>query len=62
VDSPGSEETYDADLEALLRELRSLADGDLGMQVIVSSAKAGEVVPALGPNRCKVARDGELLW
>ncbi|ARO55864.1 hypothetical protein B2G69_18130 [Methylorubrum zatmanii] len=62
IDSPGAEETYDADLETLLRELRLLADGDLGMQVIVSSAKANEVVPALGAGRCRVAREGEYLW
>ncbi|WP_072389430.1 hypothetical protein [Hyphomicrobium sp. CS1BSMeth3] len=62
IDSPGAEETEDSNLEALLHELRKIADDEVGIQVIVSSAKASEVVALLNPDNCKVARKGKYLW
>lgn len=61
IDSPGAEETDDSNLEALLKELRSVAD-EVSLQVFVSSAKASEVVTLLNPDNCRVAAKGEYLW
>lgn len=62
IDSPGADETDDSNLEALLRELRSIAENEVGLQVFVSSAKASEVVTLLNPDNCRVAAKGEYLW
>lgn len=61
VDSPGAEETDDSNLEALLKELRSVAE-EVSLQVFVSSAKASEVLTLLAPANCRVAAKGEYLW
>jgi hypothetical protein len=62
IDSPGAEETDDSNLEAFLQELRKIADDEIGLQVIVSSAKASEVVALLKSENCRVAAKGEYLW
>ncbi|MBN9446686.1 MAG: hypothetical protein J0I67_07215, partial [Bosea sp.] len=62
IDSPGADETDDSNLEALLKELRSIAETEVGLQVFVSSAKANEVVTLLNPGNCRVAAKGEYLW
>jgi hypothetical protein len=62
VDSPGSQETDETNLEAFLKELRTVADTEVGLQVFVSSAKAGEVTALLDPEKCRVAAKGEYLW
>lgn len=62
IDSPGADETDDSNLEALLKELRSIAETEVGLQVFVSSAKAREVVTLLNPDNCRVAAKGEYLW
>jgi len=62
IDSPGSQEIDETNLEAFLKELRTIADEDVGLQVFVSSAKAAEVTALLGPERCRVAAKGHYLW
>ena len=62
VDSPGSQETDETNLEAFLKELRAIADEEVGLQVFVSSAKASEVKALLDPGKCRVAAKGEYLW
>jgi hypothetical protein len=62
IDSPGADETDDSNLEALLKELRTIAENEVGLQVFVSSAKASEVVTLLAPSNCRVAAKGEYLW
>lgn len=62
IDSPGADETDDSNLEALLKELRSIAETEVGLQVFVSSAKANEVATLLSPDNCRVAAKGEYLW
>ena len=62
IDSPGAEETDDSNLEAFLQELRKIADDEVGLQVIISSAKATEVVALLKPKNCLVAAKGKYLW
>lgn len=62
IDSPGAEETDDSNLEALLKELRTVAEKEVGLQVFVSSAKASEVTALLDPAKCRVAPKGEYLW
>lgn len=62
VDSPGSQETDETNLEAFLKELRTIADKEVGLQVFVSSAKGTEVSTLLEPERCRVAAKGQYLW
>jgi hypothetical protein len=62
VDSPGSQETDETNLEAFLKELRTIADEEVGLQVFVSSANATEVTTLLEPERCRVATKGQYLW
>lgn len=62
VDSPSAEETEETNLEALLKELRDVADGEVGLQVFVSSAKAEKVLEVLAPENCRVAAKGQPLW
>jgi hypothetical protein len=62
VDSPGSQETDETNLEAFLKELRKIADTEVGLQVFVSSAKASEVTTLLDPEKCRVAAKGQYLW
>lgn len=62
IDSPGADETDDSNLEALLKELRAIAENEVGLQVFVSSAKASEVVTVLAPSNCRIAAKGEYLW
>lgn len=62
VDSPGAQEIDETNLEAFLKELRAIADEEVGLQVFVSSAKASEVTALLDPGKCRVAAKGEYLW
>lgn len=62
VDSPGSQETDETNLEAFLKELRTVAETEVGLQVFVSSAKASELTTLLDPEKCRVAAKDEYLW
>lgn len=62
IDSPGADETDDSNLEALLKELRAIAENEIGLQVFVSSAKASDVITLLTPSNCRIAAKGEYLW
>ncbi|CAM2935734.1 hypothetical protein JHFBIEKO_2298 [Methylobacterium mesophilicum] len=62
IDSPGAQETADINLEAFLKELRAIADNEVGLQVFVSSAKSSEIIAFLDPNNCRVAAKEDYLW
>jgi hypothetical protein len=62
IDSPGKEEVAKVNLEALLAELRKIADEMDGLQVIVAGTNVDEIVGVLGKERCRIARGENYVW
>lgn len=62
IDSPGKEEVAMVNLEALLSELRKIAEEMDGLQVIVAGTNADKIVGVLGKERCRIARGESYVW
>lgn len=62
IDSPGKEEVTKVNLEALLAELRKIAEEMDGLQIIVAGTDADEIVGVLGEERCRIARGENYVW
>ncbi|WP_282157223.1 hypothetical protein [Shimia thalassica] len=62
IDSPGKEEVAKVNLEALLAELRKIADEMEGLQVIVAGTNVDEIIGVLGKERCRIARGENFVW
>lgn len=62
VDSPGSEETREGDVAALLGEINALTTELPHLQVLVASAQPEIVTRAVDPARLRLAGPGETLW
>jgi hypothetical protein len=62
IDSPSKEEVTKVNLEALLVELRTIAEEIEDLQVIVAGTDADEIVRALGEEHCRIARGEEYVW
>lgn len=62
IDSPGKEEVAKVNLEALLAELRKIAEEMDGLQVIVAGTNVDEIVGVLGEDRCRIARGEQYVW
>ncbi len=62
IDSPGKEEVTKVNLEALLAELRKIAEEMDGLQIIVAGTDADEIVGVLGEKRCRIARAENYVW
>jgi hypothetical protein len=62
IDSPGAQETDETNLEAFLKELRTVAETEVGLQVFVSSTRASDLLMILDPEKCRVATKDDYLW
>ncbi|NVO26811.1 hypothetical protein HJ526_05230 [Donghicola sp. C2-DW-16] len=62
IDSPSKEEVSKVNLEALLAELRTIAEEIEALQVIVAGTDLDEIVGALGEEHCLIARGKEYVW
>ncbi|WP_299851815.1 hypothetical protein [uncultured Roseovarius sp.] len=62
VDSPGKEEVTKVNLEALLGELRKIAEEMGELQVIVAGTNVDEIIGVLGKERCRIARGESYVW
>jgi hypothetical protein len=62
IDSPGKEEVTKVNLEALLGELRKIAEEMGDLQVIVAGTDADEIIGVLGKEQCRIARGESYVW
>lgn len=62
IDSPGSEEVNELDLDTLLGELQTIVGETPGLQMFLASANPASLVDRLGHERCRVSRGDAFLW
>ncbi|QFT61818.1 hypothetical protein [Roseivivax sp. THAF30] len=62
IDSPGKEEVTKVNLEALLGELKKIAEEMGDLQVIVAGTDADEIAGVLGEEHCRIAHGEDYVW
>jgi len=62
IDSPGAEEVDAGDLRHMLQDLVTLTEMVPQLQVIVATARGGDVQEVVRPDHMRLAADGQRLW